>query len=68
MTDVLRLLGNIGAHAVEQSIKPIHVIVIDDFFHLIIEYVYVAPSKLKEFRDWYKGFIAKKDTSSDPKK
>lgn len=68
MTDVLRLLGNIGAHAVEQSIKPIHVIVIDDFFHLIIEYVYVAPSKLKEFRDWHKGFITKKDTSPDHKK
>ena len=68
MTDVLRLLGNIGAHAVDQSVKPIHVIAIDDFFHVIVEYVYVAPSKLKEFRDWYKGFITKKDTSPDPKK
>jgi len=62
MTDVLRLLGNIGAHAAYQSIKPIHVLAIDDFFRVIIEYVYVAPSKLKEFRDWYEGFATKKDT------
>jgi len=68
MTDVLRLLGNIGAHSVDQSVKPIHVLAIDDFFHVIIEYVYVAPSKLKEFRDWNKGFVTKKDTSNDPKK
>ena len=65
MTDVLRLLGNIGAHAADQSVKPGHVLVIDDFFRVIIEYVYVAPSKLKEFRDRYEGFVTKKDTSND---
>lgn len=65
MTDVLRLLGNIGAHAADQSIKPGHVLAIDDFFRVIIEYVYVAPSKLKEFRDGHKGFVTKKDTSND---
>jgi len=65
MTDVLRLLGNIGAHAADQSIKPGHVLAIDDFFRVIIEYVYVAPSKLKEFRDRHKGFVTKKDTSND---
>jgi len=65
MTYVLRLLGNIGAHAADQSIKPGHVLAIDDFFRVIIEYVYVAPSKLKEFRDRHKGFVTKKDTSSD---
>ena len=32
MTYVLRLLGNIGAHAADQSIKPGHVLAIDDFF------------------------------------
>ena len=65
MTDVLRLLGNIGAHAADQSVKPGHVLAIDDFFRVIIEYVYVAPSKLKEFRDWYEGFATKKDTKND---
>lgn len=65
MTNMLRLLGNIGAHAADQSVKPGHVLAIDDFFHVITEYVYVAPSKLKEFRDRHKGFITKKDTSND---
>jgi hypothetical protein len=51
MTGVLRLLGNIGAHAGEQSVKPGFVRAIDEFFRALIEYVYVAPSKLKAFRD-----------------
>lgn len=51
MTKVLRLLGNIGAHATDQSIQPGYVGAIDDFFRAIVEYVYVAPSKLTEFRD-----------------
>ncbi|MBA7532362.1 hypothetical protein ES705_24588 [subsurface metagenome] len=51
MTDVLRILGNIGAHAGEQSVHSEHVDAIDDFFRAIVEYVYVAPSKFREFRD-----------------
>lgn len=65
MTDVLRLLGNIGAHAAGQSVKLGHVRAIDDFFRAIIEYVYVAPSKLKEFRDRLERFGTKQDTSDD---
>jgi len=65
MTDVLRLLGNIGAHAADQSVKPGYVQAIDDFFRAIIEYVYVAPSKLKEFRDRLEHFGTKQDTSKD---
>ena len=68
MTDILRLLGNIGAHSMKQTIKPIYAIAIDDFFHVIIEYVYVAPSKLKEFRNWNKGFGTKKETKSNHQK
>ena len=51
MTDVLRLLGNIGAHATDQAIKPGHVYMIDEFFRTIVEYVYVAPKKLKKYRE-----------------
>jgi hypothetical protein len=51
MTDVLRLLGNIGAHAAEQTVKPGHVRVIDEFLRAIVEYVYVAPSKIRKFRE-----------------
>ncbi len=49
MTHVLRHQRNIGAHADDDSVKPGHVHIIDDFFRVIVEYVYVVPSKLKEF-------------------
>lgn len=61
MTDVLRELGNIGAHATKQSIKPLHVMAIDGFFTAVIEYVYMAPNKLKKFRDSLEEFKAKDD-------
>jgi hypothetical protein len=51
MTDVLRLLGNIGAHASDESITPSQARAINEFFRAIIEYVYIAPSKLQEFRN-----------------
>jgi hypothetical protein len=50
-TDVLRLLGNIGAHWTGQQVHPLQTPAIDDFFRAVIEYIYVAPSKLKEFKD-----------------
>lgn len=51
MTHVLRRQRNIGAHADEDSVKPGHVRIIDDFFRVVVEYVYVAPCKLREFED-----------------
>jgi hypothetical protein len=39
-----------GAHASEMSVTTPDTWVLDDFFKAIIEYVYVAPSKLKDFR------------------
>ena len=50
MTDVLRQLGNIGSHAGDEDIDPDYVDVIDDFFRAIIEYVYIAPYKVNEFK------------------
>lgn len=50
MTDVLRLLGNVGVHATDQSVQASQVFAIDEFFRSVIEYVYVAPSKLSDFR------------------
>ncbi len=50
MSDALRIVGNIGAHSAEQDVKPIYVDAIDGFFRAIIEYVYIAPGKLAEFR------------------
>jgi len=47
---VIRLLGNIGAHAEGQRVHPLHVRALDYFFRAVVEYVYVAPSKLEVFR------------------
>ena len=51
ITDVLRLIGNIGAHGIGQSVHPLQAYAIDDFFKAVIEYVYVAPAKLQDFKN-----------------
>jgi hypothetical protein len=50
VSSVLRLIGIVGAHAAEELVKPWQVYAIDEFFRTVIEYVYVAPSKLNDFR------------------
>ena len=50
MTDVLRLIGNIGAHGIHETVHPLQANAIDEFFTAVIEYVYVAPAKLRAFR------------------
>ena len=55
-SDVLRTLGNIGAHGITESVHPLQAVAIDDFFRVIVEYVYVAPSKLAEFKERMKRF------------
>jgi hypothetical protein len=59
VTDVLRLIGNLGAHAAGRSVKPSQVYVMDEFFRAVVEYVYIAPCKLKEFRDGLESFKSK---------
>jgi hypothetical protein len=58
-TDLLRLLGNIGAHASEDTVQPWQVTTLDEFFRAIVEYVYVAPSKIKQFREGLSVFKSK---------
>lgn len=50
MTDVIRDIGNIGAHDSKQEISFVEVGIIDDFFLATLEYVYIAPEKLKRIR------------------
>lgn len=57
-TDVLRLLGNVGAHAADMTVHPLRVFAIDDFFRVIVEYVYIAPRKLEEFKQRSKDYGA----------
>jgi hypothetical protein len=51
MTDVLRIIGNIGAHGISESVHPLQASAIDEFFKAVIEYVYVAPAKLRAFKE-----------------
>jgi hypothetical protein len=48
MTTIIRTLGNIGSHASEQEVGPEFVPAIDQFFRAVVEYVYVAPSRVDE--------------------
>src|SRR5574341_210357 len=50
MTTILRTLGNSGAH---YTAKPITIPMtwgMNEFFRAVIEYVYIAPSKIEKFR------------------
>jgi hypothetical protein len=47
MTSIIRTLGNIGAHAGETEVSPWDSDSIDEFFRSIVEYVYVAPSRVQ---------------------
>jgi len=47
LTDLLRLIGNIGAHDSTSFISVWDAESIDDFFRLLVEYVYVLPAKIE---------------------
>ena len=64
MTDVLRLIGNIGAHGVGESVHPSQASAIDEFFKAVVEYVYVAPAKLRAFKERMKS-SEKSETEGD---
>jgi hypothetical protein len=49
ITHYIRKAGNIGAHATETDMDVWDAETLDDFFRSIIEYVYIAPSKLARF-------------------
>ena len=48
-TDILRLVGNLGAHADEIDVHPLQAMAIDDFFKAIVDYVYVSPARIERF-------------------
>lgn len=46
VTDLLRLIGNIGAHDSQVEVTVWDAESIDDFFRLLVEYVYVIAAKI----------------------
>jgi len=51
MADTLRFMGNIGAHEIEFDFDKSEIHAIDDFLVAMLEFVYVAPNKIKNLRD-----------------
>ena len=50
MTDAIRLVGNIGAHASEFHFGKEEAKLLDEFFIAIVEYVYIAPTKIEKLQ------------------
>ena len=50
LAHTLRLLRNRGAHSGNEGVHQLEVYQLDEFFRVLVEYVYVAPSKLAAFR------------------
>jgi hypothetical protein len=50
VTDLMRNVGNLGAHVGERDVDIWDAELIDDFFRLVVEYVYVTPSKIERLR------------------
>ena len=51
MAGILREQGNEGVHTYSTGVNPGNVQTIDDFFRVVVEYVYVNPHKLQKFKD-----------------
>lgn len=50
LADTVRLVGNLGAHSGSQAVHQLQAYELDEFFRVLIEYVYIAPKKLAAFR------------------
>jgi Domain of unknown function (DUF4145) len=49
-TSLLRLIGNAGAHASDKEITIPQVWAMEHFVTVVLEYLYVAPQRIKEFK------------------
>jgi hypothetical protein len=53
---LLRLIGNIGAHAGEREVHPLQASALNQFFQAIVEYLYVSPKMIQQFKaSWDKS-------------
>ncbi|QZO14570.1 DUF4145 domain-containing protein [Pseudoalteromonas piscicida] len=50
ITDLMRQIGNLGSHASDNEVDFWDAELLDDFFRSVIEYVYIAPSKIKRLK------------------
>jgi hypothetical protein len=57
----IRIIGNQAAHDIE-NIHPINAQAIDDFFKILVEYIYILPAKLT----WFKSINAIPESKESP--
>ena len=51
-SDAVREMGNVGAHGMGSgAVHPLLVNAMDELFRAVIEYVYVAPARLRDFHE-----------------
>ena len=50
MTDLMRQIGNLGAHAGDEDVDFWDAELLDDFFRFVVEYVYITPSRIARLR------------------
>ena len=55
ITDLMRHIGNLGAHAGDEDIDFWDAELLDDFFRSVVEYVYIAPSKIERLKQRTRG-------------
>jgi len=55
MADIIRDIGNTGAHAGKFDLNKYDMDVLDDFFIAVVEYVYLAPAKISKIRERLKN-------------
>lgn len=51
ITDLLRKVGNMSIHASDKDVDIWDAELIDDLFRFVIEYVYIAPAKIKRLME-----------------
>lgn len=57
MTEIIRRLGNRGSHD-DEDVESQYVEPMDEFFRAVVEYVYIAPEKLKAVKTTLDAAIA----------
>lgn len=50
MTDLMRKVGNLGAHAGDIEVDFWDAELLDEFFRAVVEYVYITPSRIERLR------------------
>ena len=50
ITDLMRQIGNLGAHAGDEDVNFWDAELLDDFFRSVVEYVYIAPSEIERLK------------------